>query len=146
MATPKRRPATREDHDDFCTIEGWLLVRGAAGKPVRHHRTYELSLWDGRVLRTRISRPVDRTEYAPSMWAHILREHLEVAADVFWACVTDRLLPERGAPATVVPRAAVPLYLVRALSQLGVADDEIFALDAAQAAHLHARLLTERQG
>lgn len=40
---------------------------------MQHHRTDEHTLWDGRILRTSISRPVDRTEYGASMWAHIGR-------------------------------------------------------------------------
>jgi len=132
---------TREDHDDFCTTEKWRLVRGSTGKPVAHHKTYELTLWDGRILRTRISRPVNRTDYSARMWSHILREQLDVTADVFWACARDGVLPDRGAPETAAPRKAVPLYLVRELGRLGVAEEEILALDAAGAARLHADLL-----
>lgn len=133
---------TREDHDDFCTIEKWHLVRGSTGKPVRHHKTFELELWDGRILRTRISRPVDRTDYSARMWSHILREQLDVTADEFWACARDGILPDRGAPEEVAARKAVPLYLVRELSRLGVAEEDILALDAAGAARLHADLLS----
>ena len=60
-AVSKYPAATREDHDDFCVAEKWQLVRGASGQPVRPHRTYELACWDGQILRTRISRPVDRS-------------------------------------------------------------------------------------
>ena len=137
--------ATREDHDDFCTNEKWTLVRGASGKPVRHHRTYELVLWDGRILRTRISRPVDRTEYAASMWSHILREQLDVTADVFWECAREGVLPDRGGPAAVTPLKSVPLYLVRELSRLGVSESEILDMDAAGAAQLYAELLAEAE-
>lgn len=133
---------TREDHDDFCTVEQWRLVRGSTGKPVRHHKTFELELWDGRILRTRISRPVDRTDYSARMWSHILREQLDVTADEFWACARDGILPDRGAPEEVATRKAVPLYLVRELSRLGVAEEDILALDAAGAARLHADLLS----
>ncbi len=122
-APTRRRPATREDHDDFCTIEQWRLVRGATGQPVRHHRTYELNLWDGRILRTRISRPVDRSEYSRSMFAHILREQLVVTAEEFWACVERRTLPARGAPAP--ERAGLPYSLFRQLTEtVGLAPTE----------------------
>ncbi len=141
----KRPVSTREDHDRFCEIEGWRLVRGAKGRPVRHHRTYELTLWDGRILRTRISRPVDRTEYSASMWAHILRNQLEVTAADFWACVRDKTLPDRGRAPASFAKKAIPLYLLRALRDLGVAEEEILQLDAAGAASLHAKLLIEQQ-
>lgn len=139
----RRPPATREDHDRFCETEGWRLTRGAVGRPVTHHRTYELTLWDGRVLRTRISRPVDRTEYARSMWAHILREQLQVSTEEFWSCVTDAVIPDRGRPAVPDVKKAVPLYLFRALRELGMPEVDILALDAAAAASLYAMLLRE---
>ena len=140
----KRPPATREDHDRFCGREEWALVRGASGKPVTHHRTYELTLWDGRILRTRISRPVDRSEYAASMWSHILRTQLEVVHDVFWACVLEGVRPDRGEPQPLPPRRSVPLYLREALRDQGVPDDDILGLDAAGAAELLARMYTSR--
>ncbi len=127
---------TREDHDTFCVTEKWALVRGASGKPVTHHRTYELALWDGRILRTRISKPVDKSDYGPSMWSHILREQLQVSSDVFWACVDDGILPDRGGPRPVDVKKAVPLYLREQLRTFGVPDKEILALDAAGAALL----------
>ena len=138
----RRAPATREDHDDFCTNESWQLVRGARGKPVQHHRTYTLAIWDGRILRTRISKPVDGTEYAPSMWAHILREQLEVSAAQFWACARERVVPDRGAPSPPARRhEAIPLHLVRALLDAGVAEADVLRLDGPAAA---ADLLRER--
>lgn len=140
----KRPPATREDHDRFCEREEWTLVRGASGKPVTHHRTYELTLWDRRILRTRISRPVDRSEYAASMWSHILRTQLEVVHDVFWACVLEGVRPDRGGPQPLPPRRSVPLYLREALRDQGVPDDDILGLDAAGAAELLARMYTSR--
>ena len=132
----KHPPATREDHDQFCQNENWTLVRGAAGKPVRHHRTYELGLWDGRILRTRISKPVDKTDYAASMWSHILRNQLEVTADVFWACVDSGVLPSRGKPKSLDAKKAIPLFLREALRERGVDDATILALDPAGAAAL----------
>ena len=123
----KHPRATREDHDDFCTTEGWALVRGATGKPVAHHRTYELTLPDGRILRTRISRPVDRTQYRDSTWSHILRTQLQVTTDEFWDCVNDKMLPQRSRPAAP-PRKSLPLYLVDGLSRHGVPAQEISAM------------------
>lgn len=137
-------PATREDHDSFCLTEGWELKRGAAGQPVRHHRTYVLSLWDGRILRTSISRPIDRSQYAVSMWSHILRDQLEVAADEFWACVNRSELPDRGAPQRAAPRKPVPLFLYRELIKLGVSDAEIAELDAAEAAERYAESMRDQ--
>ncbi|WP_200918408.1 cytotoxic translational repressor of toxin-antitoxin stability system [Leifsonia sp. Leaf264] len=117
-------------------------MRGATGRPVQHHRTYELTLWDGRIYRTRISKPVDGTTYGAKVWGHILREQLHVTADEFWSCAQDGLLPDRGQPAPRAERKAVPLHLVRALQEFGVSEDEIFALDPAGAAELLAKFYT----
>lgn len=132
--------ATRADHDRFCVVERWVLVRGATGQPVRHHRTYELVLDDGRVLRTRISRPVTKDAYGPSLWSAILRDQLEVTADEFWACVGDGVLPARGPVLPVPPADAVPLGLALQLQQhLGLTDSEIGSMTKDEAvARLHA--------
>lgn len=104
----------------------------AKGRPVAHHVTLELVLHDGRILRTRISRPVDRTTYGPSMWSHILRDQLEVTADEFWACVQDGLLPDRGAQ--VVPEHALPASLVfQLMREIGLTADEVGAMTKDQA-------------
>jgi hypothetical protein len=95
-----RRTPTRSDHETFCRTEGWTRVRDARGRAGTHHVTYELALPDGQVLRTRISHPVNRTDYGPALWAHILRDQLQVTAEEFWACVDDASVPARGAPIT----------------------------------------------
>ncbi|NQW90945.1 hypothetical protein EDF31_102294 [Curtobacterium sp. PhB142] len=141
MSSPRHPAPNREHHDTFCTTERWTLVRGATGQPVRHHRTYELVLWDARVLRTRISKPVDRSTYGARMWAHVLRHQLQVDAPAFWRCVDDGTLPDRGSPVHPAPANALPLYLVRALHDLGVPESEILDLGPAGAAGLHAELL-----
>lgn len=141
MSSTKHPAPAREHHDTFCTTERWTLVRGATGQPVRHHRTYELTLWDARVLRTRISKPVDRSTYSPRMWSHILREQLAVDAPTFWRCVDDGVVPDRGAPTHRAPANALPLYLVRALCDLGADEEHVLSLDPAGAAELHAELL-----
>lgn len=132
----KHPAATREHHDDFCVTEKWELVRGATGKPVKHHRTYELALWDGRILRTRISKPVNSSAYGKDMWSHILREQLCVSAVEFWGCVTDAALPDRGTPAPRVAGESLPLYLVKELTRHGVSASEFDGLTPAQAQEL----------
>ena len=130
-----KHPApTRDAHDPFCTIEGWELVRGASGQPVKHHRTYHLALPDRRILRTRISKPVNAATYGASVWSHILRDQLEVDAGVFWACVQDEVLPQRGEVAPGPPAEAIPLKVLLKLSrEVGVSEDELAAMTKEQA-------------
>lgn len=128
----RHAPPSREDHDDFCTTEGWSLVRGATGKPVTHHCTYEFALGDGRVLRTRISRPVDRTQYRRSMWSHILRSQLEVTEGEFWRCVDEGVLPRRTRRPSP-PRRSLPLHVVEGLARHGISPQEIGAMTEEEA-------------
>lgn len=116
----------RDDHEKFCVSEQWELVVNARGKPVRHHATYRLVLADSRVLRTRISRPVDRTTYSASIWNHILQDQLMVEDDEFWACVEAGVLPARGTAS--VPESALPLALVWQLTHTAGIDEAVVAL------------------
>jgi len=111
----KYPPGTRDDHETFCRNEEWQPVHNAKGQKVRHHATYELALYDGRILRTRISRPVDRSTYGPSLWGEILKNQLEVAPGEFWGCVKDGILPDRGVPEA--PTSSLPLELVIQLTK-----------------------------
>lgn len=127
-----RRVGGRDDHEKFCLTERWELVTNARGKPVRHHATYRLILQDGRILRTRISRPVDRTTYSSSIWNHILQDQLEVGEDEFWACVDDGTLPARGMAAT--PASAIPLALVWQLTRtVGMNERDVARMTKEQA-------------
>ncbi|MFC9291436.1 cytotoxic translational repressor of toxin-antitoxin stability system [Streptomyces sp. NPDC057052] len=114
----------RENHDRFCRVEKWLRVRDARGRTGTHHVTYELTLHDGRILRTRVSHPVDRTAYGAAMWRHILRDQLDVTEDEFWACAQQGEPPDRGAPGP--PREALPADLVYLLiHRVGVGEDTV---------------------
>jgi hypothetical protein len=123
---------TRSDHETFCTTEGWELVRDSRGRTGTHHVTYELRLHDGRILRTRISRPPDRTSYGKSMWSHILRDQIAVSEAEFWACVQNNVKPGRGEPK--VPEEALPAELVHLLiTRLGISEAEIARMSKADA-------------
>lgn len=126
-------PADRRAHEKFCEVEDWVRVRDARGRTGTHHVTYELTLKDGRILRTRISHPVDRTSYGPSMWAHILRDQLSITEQEFWACVNDGIKPSRGAPN--VPAEALPAELVFLLiNRVGLDETAVAAMTKDQAA------------
>ncbi|HEV2370640.1 MAG TPA: cytotoxic translational repressor of toxin-antitoxin stability system [Streptosporangiaceae bacterium] len=123
---------TRQDHEAFCKTEGWQPVRDARGKAGTHHVTYELHLHDGRILRTRISHPVDRDTYGPRMWAHILRDQLDVDEAVFWACVQDGTRPDRGTPEP--PSMGLPADLVHLLlTRAHLSEAEVAAMSKEQA-------------
>lgn len=106
----KRSPATRKDHEKFCVTEGWAARKRATGKKGTHHVNDEFALPDGRMLYTRISHPVDRSDYGASLWSHILRDQLDVSEGEFWLCVTDGNPPDRGQsdqPADSLPAGLV---------------------------------------
>lgn len=127
-----RPAATRSDHEKFCTIEGWTRVRDARGRTGTHHSTYELSLPDGRVLRTRISHLADRTAYGAALWSHILRDQLDVSENDFWQCVQTGAKPSRGEPEQ--PRDALPADLTyQLIVKFGVPEQEVATMSKAEA-------------
>ncbi len=93
-----------------------------------HHLTYELTLADGRILRTRISRPVRSADtYGPSLFAHILSDQLEVTAEQFWACVKNKVLPPRPKGPADPPSNALPASLVHQLITVAHVSEERIA-------------------
>ncbi|MGQ0576845.1 MAG: cytotoxic translational repressor of toxin-antitoxin stability system [Pseudonocardia sp.] len=123
---------TRKDHEQFCRIERWQLVRDARGRTGTHHVTYRLPLTNDRILRTRISHPADRTGHGPGIWRHILRDQLHVTEDEFWTCLRDGVAPDRGSPDP--PAAALPAELVHLLlARVHLTEPEIAAMTRAEA-------------
>jgi hypothetical protein len=128
----RRRPATRTDHQNFCLVEGWTERLRATSKRGTHHVNYELALPDGRVLYTRISHPVDRTDYGPAIWSHILRDQLAVTAEEFWLCVDDKTPPDRQGPQA--PVEAIPAGVVRTLiAEAHIPEAEVRAMTKTEA-------------
>ncbi|HEU4913136.1 MAG TPA: cytotoxic translational repressor of toxin-antitoxin stability system [Actinomycetes bacterium] len=123
----------RIDHHQFCVNDQWEKARDARGREVGHHVTWELALPDGRILRTRISRPLKKETYGPTLWKTILRDQLEVTEDDFWACVKDRVRPDRGHD-LVPPPDALPAQLVyQLIHRAGVAENEVAQMTLQQA-------------
>lgn len=132
---------TRRDHAKFCDVEGWQRVRNARGRTGTHH-VNELTLPDGRILRTRISHPADRSGYGPGLWSHILRDQLRVSESEFWSCVRDGVKPDRGVPDP--PTGALPADLVHLLiRRVGLSDSEVAAMGRAEALDRLNRYWTE---
>jgi hypothetical protein len=135
---------TRERHDQFCRVEEWTRVRDARGRTGTHHVTYELALHDSRILRTRISHPVDRTTYGAGIWSHILRDQLEVTEGEFWSCALDGKLPDRGLPEA--PHHSLPADLVHLLlSKVSLSENEVAKMTRAEAVERLQRYWTEGQ-
>lgn len=134
------RPGSRRQHKKFCDAEGLDLVRDAQGQPVRHHITFELPLADGRILRTRISRPADNTTYGPALWSAILDAHqLDVSEPEFWDCVDRGITPARPGEPAPVPPQALPADLVhQLLSKLKLSEAEVAKLSRQRALDLMA--------
>jgi hypothetical protein len=123
---------TRQAHEAFCRTEGWQPVGTARGKTGTHHVIYELQLHDGRILRTRISHPVNRDTYGPGIWSHILKDQLDVDQATFWACVQDGTKPDRGVPQP--PAGALPADLVHLLfTRVRLSEAEVAAMSKDQA-------------
>ena len=104
----------------------------SAAPGVAFNYRYAYRLQDARILRTRISHPVDRTTYGPRIWTHILRDQIEVKATEFWSCVQDGVKPARGAPEA--PAKSLPLELVHLLiHRVGLTEAEVAAMTKEEA-------------
>lgn len=126
--------ASRRQHKKFCDIEGWAEVTNARGGKVRHHLIYELSLADGQILRTRISRPANNDTYGPSLWSAILRDQLAVTEDEFWQCVGQGSKPPRPGGSPAPPAQSLPAGLAHQLiSTLGLSEQAVAALSRDEA-------------
>jgi hypothetical protein len=133
---------TRADHEKFCKMEGWVPVRDAKDRAGTHHITYELALGDGRILRTRISHPPNRSVYGPALWAHILRDQLSVDEHTFWAAVRDKVVPSRGVPAA--PANSLPAEVAfLLLNRVGLTREQIATLSRVEAIELLNRYWSE---
>lgn len=121
--------ASRRDHQKFCVIEKWTEVRNARGQTTQHHITYELALHDGRILRTRISRPANTNTYGKNLWSHILKDQLEVSSSEFWNCVNNKVVPARQGAAPTPHGVLLPARVAYQLVHvLGLSHQEIARL------------------
>ncbi|MGY1455345.1 cytotoxic translational repressor of toxin-antitoxin stability system [Streptomyces sp. SS8] len=137
-----RSQPDRGCHERFRTVEEWARVRDTRGCTGTHHIVHDLMPHDGRVLRTLISHPVDRTVYGAGMWRHILRDQLDFTEDEFWDRVLDGRLPDRGAPA--VPKEALPADLVYLLiHRVGLAEETVAGMTKDEAVARLQRYWTE---
>ena len=125
--------ATRRDHQKFCELEGWTRVRDTRGRTGTHHLTYEFTLADGRILRTRVSYPPDRTDIGKGLFSHILRDELAVTVEEFWRCVADGVVPDRGAGAAAAGEPVPPEVVHLLTTKVGLSDDEVRTLTKAAA-------------
>jgi len=124
---------TRKDHQRFCEIEGWTEVDSATDRKGRLHITYELAIGDGRILRTRISHPPNRSDIGRGLFAHILRDQLNVSEEAFWTCVANGVPPDRGGRPALT-REPLPAELVHLLTvKARFSDDDVRAMSKAEA-------------
>ena len=66
------------------------------------------------------------------MWAHILRDQLEVSPQEFWACVLDGQHPDRGTPEP--PENTLPSALVfQFIRGVGLSADEVSKMSKEEA-------------
>lgn len=117
----------------FCEIEGWSRVRSSKGKTGTHHDTFELVIENGDVLRTRISRPPERTDYGRGLWNHILKDQLQVSEAEFWECLDTRTPPSRGARPEP-DKEPIPTGVVWSLiNRVGLSEAEVGAMSKEEA-------------
>ena len=70
-------PPTFRHLKRFCEGDRWVLIRST------DHWYYEKVLPDGRVLRTKVSRALQR-EIPRHLWERILKHQLHITEEEFW--------------------------------------------------------------
>jgi hypothetical protein len=115
----------------FVEVEGWedKDKDKASGRKKGDHHRYVLTTPTGGRLMTRISH--GRGQVAdPGLFAHILRDQLDVTEDQFWAAVDDGKPPERPQPEGHRPEGpAIDGKLARNLIvKVGLTHDELVGM------------------
>ena len=109
--------------------EEWNRARGRSR--TGDHWRYSKEVAEGPTLRTKVSHSV-RDEIGPTLFAHILRYHLRVDEDTFWAVVHGHATPQT--PAAPVA-TTVPGWLIqRLILSVGLSEEEVRRLSAEDAA------------
>lgn len=129
--------AGKVQHEQFCKTEDWERVLSATGKPTQDHVRYQLALPDGRILKTKISRPIRNDGgYGRDLFSRILGpDQLDVTEQGFWDCVREGVLPERGVSVMFgKPEEALSASLVHQLTaNAGLSMDEVSTLSKEEA-------------
>ena len=127
----------------FCEVEGWEDRDRAAHRPKGDHHRYVLTLAAGATLYTRVSHGAGSIQ-SRDMWAHILRDQLEVTADEFWACVDKGILPPRPSPESPTPSEGLPAGLVwQLIRKAGMSEGDVARMTKEQAVAAWDRFLEE---
>jgi hypothetical protein len=66
------------------------------------------------------------------LWAHVLRDQLDVSEEQFWACVHEGVRPDRGNPEP--PAESLPADLVYLLiTRVGLAEAKVASMSKEEA-------------
>lgn len=125
--------ATFGDLKKYVENDGWTEERNQARRRSRtgDHWRYSKEAPQGPALRTKVSHSV-RDEIGPFLFAHILRDQLQVDEATFWAVVQGRETSKAPAPPVA---AFVPGWLIqRLILTVGMREEEVRKLGAEEAA------------
>ncbi len=125
--------ATFGDLKAYVENDGWTEEKNRARRraKVGDHWRYSKEQPGGRTLRTKVSHGL-REEIGADLFHRILREQLQVDEATFWAVVHGRAAPE--APAEPAPTPIAGWLIQRLILTVGMTEDEVRALSAADAA------------
>jgi hypothetical protein len=78
------------------------------------------------------------------MWAHILRDQLQVGEDEFWACAREKKVPQRGRGEPTTP--SIPAGVVALLLTHGVEESAVRQMSRAEAIERLNRIWSQDAG
>jgi hypothetical protein len=127
----------------FVEVEGWEDKDKASGKHTGDHHRYVLTMPVGDRLMTRISHGSGQLGDR-DLFAHVLRDQLQVTEEQFWAAVDDGVRPQRPHPEAAVPDGpSIDAKLARNLVvKVGLSPTDMAGMTQDQAVDIWQRWLT----
>lgn len=119
------------DIERFCKIDGWEQDTGVGGPRQRHIR-YEKQMAGQAALRTQVSHDRSGTP-SPGRWKAILRNQLKVTEEQFWEALRSGDPVDRTPPPPQPTPIPVDEWVREGLRRHGLRDDEVDALEPAEA-------------
>ena len=120
----------------FVEVEGWQDKDKASKKKNGDHDRYTFVTPRGEILYTRISHGKDEI-HNPGLFAHILRDQLQIDEDQFWAAVNDGIKPKRPSATIEVPTEGVDYKLASNLiKRVGLNPQDLAGMSQAKATQI----------
>lgn len=120
----------------FVEVEGWQDKDKASNKKKGDHHRYTFVTPRGEMLYTRISHGRDEIRN-PDLFAHILRDQLQIDEEQFWAAVNNGIKPKRPSATLETPTDGIDYKLANNLiKKVGLKPQDLVGMSQDRAVKL----------